>query len=410
MICRMHRLIALLVLFHAFGSLSTAALPDPMIMNDGSRVTSPQQWELRRDEIKQVFQHWLLGVAPPAPGNVSGSVLDRRELPGGKVRFQLVKLSFGPDQKLSFEAAIFLPAGDGPFPIVVHPTFFMTPGSDWLPPTPATFPTTAAATRAAERRAKATAMGDPESALREIYAQALDRGYGVMTFNYQQCGRDDKTYRDSGFFPAYPQHDWRDLAAWAWSMSRCVDYLESQPYADKSKFIALGHSRLGKTALIAGAFDERFALVAPNGSGCAGTGSFRFNGKGRGGKEGLEDLAKNFPQWVSPRLMEFANRVDELPFDQNWMIALCAPRAFIATDALDDPYANGNALKQSWLAAAPVYEFLNAKEKLGIHFRAGGHELAPSDWKAMLDFADQKLRGIKSETRFDEFPPAELLH
>ncbi len=231
-----------------------------------------------------------------------------------------------------------------------------------------------------------------------------------MTFYYQQAGLDQHDYRKSGFFPAYPDNDWAELSAWAWAMSRCVDYLETQPFVDKNKLIALGHSRLGKTTLVAGAMDERFALVAPAGSGCCGTGAFRFNGKTRGGKEGLENVLKMFPQWISPRMGEFSGKVQTLPFDQNWLIALCAPRPFIAADATGDPYCNGNALKQSWLAARPAYEFLDAKENLGVHFRKGGHELAAADWKAILDFADRTLRGVKSDERFDQFPPGEQLH
>src|SRR5205085_2746534 len=159
----------------------------------------------------------------------------------------------------------------------------------------------------------------------------------------------------------------------------------------------LGHSRLGKATLVAGAFDERFALVAPAGSGCAGTGAFRFNGKTRGGKEGLEDVCKNFPQWVSPNLAQFSNHVEKLPFDQHWLIAMCAPRAFIAPDALDDGACNGQALKQSYLAAKPVYEFLGATEILGIHLRPGKHELSEDDWRAVQNFADQQLMGNKTD-------------
>ena len=132
-------------------------------------------------------------------------------------------------------------------------------------------------------------------------------------------------------------------------MSRCVDYLQTQAFADKSKLIALGHSRLGKTTLVAGAFDERFALTAPAGSGCGGTGAYRFNGKGRGGREGLEDATKNFPQWFGPRLHEFAGQVKKLPFDQHWLMALIAPRLFIAADGLDDKATNVNAWsKVTW--------------------------------------------------------------
>ena len=215
---------------------------------------------------------------------------------------------------------------------------------------------------------------------------------------------------ESGFFPAYPGFDWGDLAAWAWSMSRCVDYLETQPFADKAKIIAVGHSRLGKTALVAGAFDERFALTAPAGSGCGGTGAYRFNGKGRGGKEGLEDATKNFPQWFGPHLVEFSGQVEKLPFDQHWLMALAAPRLCIAADGLDDSATNGKALAHSYLAAKPVYALLGVPDHLAVNFRPGEHTLAPEDWQAILDFGDQQLRHQDIKRRFDQLPPDEQLH
>jgi hypothetical protein len=193
-------------------------------------------------------------------------------------------------------------------------------------------------------------------------------------------------------------------------MSRCVDYLETQPFADKSKLIAVGHSRLGKTVLVAGAFDERFALTAPAGSGCGGTGAYRFNGKGRGGKEGLEDATQHFPQWFGPRLHEFAGQVEKLPFDQHWFLALIAPRLFIAADGLDDSATNGNALARAYLAARPVYKFLGVPDNLAVHFRPGRHMLAPADWEAILDFSDQHLRKMDVKRRFDQLPPADQLH
>jgi len=388
-----------------------AELPDPLVMNDGTRVKTEAQWRQRRGEMKVILEHYLLGTAPPTPNSITSVDLDHRDVRGGTVEFRRVKLNFGPEDKLGFEAAVFVPkTGRAPFPTIVMPWFYPTPGSAIVPTTLPAGATTAATTRNAAYWEDAKRKSDPEDAAKDTFAPALDRGYAVMTFYYQQCGLDKKDYRQSGFFPAYPDYDWADLAAWAWGMSRCVDYLENQPFADKTKFIALGHSRLGKTTLVAGAMDERFALVAPAGSGCCGTGAFRFNGKTRGGKEGLENVLKMFPQWISPRMGQFADHVEQLPFDQNWLIALCAPRPFIAADATGDPYCNGNALKQSWLAAKPVYDFLHATPNLGVHFRDGGHELAAADWKAILDFADERLMGIDHGETFDHFPPAEKLH
>jgi (4-O-methyl)-D-glucuronate---lignin esterase len=366
--------------FPAVGQLPTrATLPDPLVMDDGRKVTTLTQWRQRREEMKQIIEYYAIGHSPPPPGNVIGHELLSKTVLAGKVTCRLVHLTFGPENKLGFDTAIFVPtkmtAGKPPFPTIVQPVFFPIPGTNAL-----------AASSWAE--------------VAKQYDEPIRRGYAVVIFYYQQCGADTANYRQTGFFPAYPGYDWGDLAAWAWAMSRCVDYLETQPFVDKTKIIALGHSRLGKAALIAGAFDERFALTVPAGSGCGGTGAYRFNGKGRGGKEGLEEVVKRFPQWFDPRLREFSGQIDKLPFDQHWLISLVAPRCFIAADALNDRYCNVNALVQSYLAAKPVYEFLGVPEHLGVNFRPGVHMLAHADWRAILDFSDQQLRNRDVKQRF----------
>jgi hypothetical protein len=119
----------------------------------------------------------------------------------------------------------------------------------------------------------------------------------------------------------------------------------------------------------------------------------------------LEDIVKNFPQWTIPSLADFSNRVERLPFDQHWLIDLVAPRSFIAPDGLQDTAASVNALVQSYLAAKPVYALLGVPDHLGINYRPGPHRLAPEDWTAVLDFADQQLRGMDVKRRFDQLPP-----
>ncbi len=382
------------------------AMPDPLVREDGSRVT-PADWDKHRDEMKQIIADYAIGHAPPPPGNVEGTIIRQAALSGGDLAYRLVKLEFGPDKKCSFEVAIYVPAHvgqiHGKFPVIVMPSFFPTPGGAPVMMPASTRPTT---------RAAGPRSVTPEDGIKPI-EQALNRGYAVATFYYQQCGADKPDYRSSGFFPAYPDNDWGDLAAWAWGMSRCLDYLEQQPYADTSKFIALGHSRLGKTALVAGAFDERFAVCAPAGSGCGGTGAYRFNGKaraGKDGKEGLEEASARFPQWFGPRLPTFANKVEKLPFDQHWLIDLCAPRMIIIPDGLSDGACNVNALVQSYLAAKPTFTMLGVPSHLGINFRPGRHMLAPEDWEAVLDFCDQQLLSKKVDRRFDSIPPQSEWH
>ena len=200
----------------------------------------------------------------------------------------------------------------------------------------ATFPTIVQPSFSANLGRRSGEPGSWERAARG-YAEPLHRGYAARCLSIISSAvwTRHKATGKSGFFPSYPGYDWGDLAAWAWGMSRCVDYLQTQPFADPSKILAVGHSRLGKTALVAGALDERFALTAPAGSGCGGTGAYRFNGKGRGGKEGLEDATRVFPQWFGPHLAQFAGQVEKLPFDQHWLLAGFGRRPACASPRTD---------------------------------------------------------------------------
>jgi hypothetical protein len=393
----------------ADATISSLNLPDPLIMNDGQPVKTVAQWRIRREEMKKILLENFIGEIPPAPGNVEGTVTASTPVLGGKVVFRQIDLKFGPDQKLALRIAIFTPVGAGPFPTFVQPNFFETPHfPDKTPeaanPTPT--PTqTEIQRRFAEWRRR---MTDPE-ALALADKDLFDRGYALATYGYTQSAIDNPTQHSTGYFLAYPKMTWGGLGVFAWTMSRCVDYLETLPYIDHSKLIAVGHSRLGKTALIAGAMDERFALVAPVGSGAAGTGLFRVNGAAREGKEGLEEYVRSFPYHVSPKLPQYAGHVDSLPFDQHWMIAMVAPRPLISAEGLNDQFCNGKASKASYLAALPVYKFLNAGENLGINYRPGTHAFTPDDWQAILDFADSRLLGKPVSRRFDQFPPDDQL-
>jgi hypothetical protein len=205
---------------------------------------------------------------------------------------------------------------------------------------------------------------------------------------------------------AYPEgkHDWATLAVWAWGASRALDHLLTLKSVDGRRVVVTGHSRSGKAALLAGALDERFALVAPAGSGCAGAAVYRDKG---GGTETLEAITRSFPHWFVPRLRAFAGKERRLPFDQHFLYALVAPRPLLTLDARDDRWADPPGTQQAHLAAREVYAFLGATGRLGLNLRPGRHELAHEDWLALLDFADQVLPGGAKRTggrRFDQLP------
>jgi len=424
-----------------------AALPDVMVMNDGTRVTTPAQWKARREEMKRTLLDYATGWMPPAPGNVRGRIIREARVLEGAVRYRLVRLAFGPRDTLGFDLAIFTPARTaGPFPVIVNPSFLPTPGAEPLPlmarppeqGTGGDALTVPLGDQAARRAAAATsaraAEGTPPAAavaaatpapaappaagasgpeaFATAHAAVLRRGYAIATYHYQDTGEDtigrlqdgSWAFRTTRFFPAYPEYDWGLAAGWAWGLSRAVDFLVGERDVDRAKLIALGHSRLGKAVLIAGAFDERLAVVAPAGSGAGGTGAYRFNGAGRGGREGLADMMRKYPNWFAPPLYQFANDVDRLPFDQHWFIALTAPRAFISLEGADDQNCVTNATKQAWLGATAAYTRLGQRARLGVHYANHRHALADEDWLALVDFADLHLRGKTVDRRFDVFP------
>jgi hypothetical protein len=395
-------------------------MPDPMVMNDGRRVKTVKQWRARREEIRRVLEYYATGLMPPAPGNVVGREIKSASVLGGKVDYRLVHLSFGPRGKLGFDVAIFTPADQkGPFATIVNPAFDATPGAEPLPLLPRlrvqgrgrdalTLPLGIPARTAKDKPAPPV---EPEAAA-EKYSELFRRGYALVTWHYEDCGEDaiarnsdgSWAFRDTRFFPAYPGRDWGLLAAWAWGMSRCVDWLETQPFVDKDKLIVVGHSRIGKAVLVAGAFDERIALTAPAGSAGGGVGAYRFSGAGRGGQEGLDDMAHKFPNWFAPHYRQFLGQTDKLPYDQHWLVALVAPRAFVVLDGTQD-ICLPNAVRQTLRGARPVYALYGATDRLGVNYENHKHGLMPEDWRGLMDFADWQLRGMKPARRFDRYPP-----
>jgi hypothetical protein len=350
-------------------------MPDPLTFRNGDKVASPEQWKRRREEMKALLEEYEYGHMPPAPGNVKGREATSKALPDGKTNYRMVHLTFGPGEKLGFDLGIFSPmsaeGAKSPAPAIIYLTF-----------------------------------NAGEAGVRQ-YTAALSRGYTVVAIPYQQLGADNKEYRKSAFFPPYPDYDWNDISAWAWGISRAVDYLVTDPAIDKDKLAAMGVSRTGQAVLLAGAFDERIALVAPVGGGNA----LRFSGKSRGGGQGIDEIVDQNTYWFGPKFEQFKGNTDKLPCDQHWLLALAAPRPFILCNALSDQYGSVNAPTQSYLAAKPVYQFLGVPDNLGLNFRPGSHGLQAADWAAILDFADLHFKKIAPQPprRFDELPTAEQL-
>jgi hypothetical protein len=339
-------------------------LPDPFLMNSGKRVSSKKDWSQRRKEIQAMFLDYQYGHLAPAPANLKAKEVSTKKLESGSATEKQLLLTMGPEEKVSLHLILTLPAGKGPFPVIVKGDLC------WGRVAP------------------------------EMIADAVRRGYLVAEFDRTEIAPDNAD-RTKGIHPLYPQYDWSTLGAWAWGYHRAVDYLAQLKAVDQKHMAITGHSRGGKATLLAGALDERIALVAPNGSGCGGAGCYRVQGDK---SEDIAAIINRFAYWFHPRFKDFIGHVNQLPFDQHSLKALVAPRALLSTESLDDLWANPMGTQVSFDAARQVYEYLGAADKIGIHFRKGPHAHNEEDWKALLDFADLQFFGKKVETRFDERP------
>lgn len=340
-------------------------LPDPFLFLDGARVQTEEDWARRRAEIKDLVLSIQYGHLPPAPGNVKcGMVFSKRKMNDGVTRREKHMLLMGPDHAIRAQVNLYFPAEiEAPCPVILN--------LGWDCP---------------------------------ITKEVNERGYIFAGFGQDAFDRSEEGKPAPGALEqAYPDMEISTLAAWAWGASRMLDYLESLPEADASKVIITGHSRCGKAALLAGAIDERFAIVNPNGSGCGGAGLYRILGPGC---EDLEAITRpeRWQEWFHKGFRNYAGKEAHLPFDQHFMRALVAPRPLLSTDGAEDTWANPIGTQLNCLAAQPVYDFLGVPERNAMHFRPGGHEHNAVDYHALLDFADWHLFGKEPETEFNALP------
>jgi hypothetical protein len=384
-------------------------LPDPLVRLNGERVTTKEQWlNKRRPELKELFQHYMYGYLPPAPEKVDCKVeRENSRLFGGKATLKEVAIALGQPEAPQLYLMLAVPnERKGPAPVVLGLNFS---GNHTLVKDPAVrLPTSWMDGRGpGVKNNRATEAG--RGTQTDVWAieQSLERGYAVATIYYGDIAPDDPRvsegiqphFRKKGAKPG--PHDWGAIAAWAWGLHRAVDYLLTDKDIDKDRIAVVGHSRLGKTALLAAAYDERIALVIPHQAGCGGTAPSR----GKVG-ESVKQINDRFPHWFDATFKEFNDHTNRLPFDQHCLVALVAPRPVLLTNAVEDTWANPQGQVEVLQAADPVYRLLGAggleakrvpepgqliDSTLGYHIRPGKHSMGKDDWNIFLAFADKHL-------------------
>ena len=387
-------------------------LPDPLINAAGKKVTRADQWPARRKEIFRLFESQVYGRSPGRPADLSFRVVktDRSALDGVATRKE-VEVYFTKKKKAGHYMTMLLYVPNeatGPVPTFIGLNFN---GNHSVHADP-----TISLARGWMRRGKgvvnnrATEEGRGASSSRWPLKKIVARGFAVATIYY---GDIDPDYHDefkNGVHPLFYKkgqsrprpNEWGSISAWAWGLSRAVDYFETDNTTDHKRVIVLGHSRLGKTSLWAGASDERFAIVISNNSGCGGAALSR-----RRFGETVKRINTSFPHWFCDNFKKYNDNENALPVDQHMLVALMAPRPVYIASAEQDRWADPNGEFLSARYASPVYRLLGeaglgkvtkqpavnkpVQKTLGYHVRTGKHDVTDYDWQQYMNFADQHL-------------------
>lgn len=388
-------------------------LPDPLVLANGDRVTDARTWfEKRRPEILRLIEENQFGRAPEPPAELHFEVTDSGTSAfAGRARRKQVTINLTPDGSHYLDLLLYLPAdATEPVPVLLQ--------LGWFPNNLAVDDPGVKIGRRWDRQAGKRVAATPAEASSErrrprglVVEPLLERGFGTAVFHYNDVDPDSLNGFAHGIRSAYlepgaeePSPDgWGSIAAWAWGISRVIDYFETDPDVDAKRVAITGASRLGKTVLWAGARDDRIAAVIASVSGEGGAALSRRNYG-----ETIAHLVAptRYPYQFARNYQQWADRVHAMPFDAHMLIALIAPRPLLLqtgnTDKWSDPYGEFLAAK----AATPVYGLLGARgiedyslppagrpllNTLGFVMHDGGHGVLPQDWEVFLEFLEKYL-------------------
>lgn len=377
------------------GDRDYSTLPDALTMADGTAVTTPEQFEARREEILALFEENVYGVMPKDGYLTSFEVVEASEiLDGTAIRKQIritVTTARGSSDALMLLYVPNLAEGETA-PVVIGLNFngnhtvltdeniipsytTDTSGGIWL-----------------------ESVGS--KAERWNILNSLSRGYAVATIYANDFAPDSSDTYNSRVISLFDEEEFMAVGAWAFGLSRGVDYLMKDPNIDTSRIAVVGHSRLGKAAVWAGANDERIGLVISNDSGNTGASLSRSNHG-----ETVKSINMIFPHWFCSKYSEYGGTESELPVDQNLLLACIAPRQLYVACAEGDLWADPQGAWNSLMNATNAFELYGLDvlaysetqpevntpvwtAAMGYHVRSGWHDINKVDWSFYLDYMD----------------------
>ncbi len=388
-------------------------VPDPLTFANGQKITSRNQWPQRRKEILAIFEDQMYGIIPPRPEIMRTELLESGETLGGTVIRKQVRMWFNKENKgPRIDWIFFLPKkASGPVPAYIGLNFY---GNQEILPDPKILVTDGWLRNnkkhfIADHHASEKSRGlssDPEASQYWPVKTLTARGYALVTACYGEIDPDYNDGYTNGVHVLFPPKSrpipgnyTTSLASWAWGLIRGMDMIEKENAIDPKRVVVIGCSRLAKAALLAGAKDERFAVVIPNQTGGGGTPPAK-----RDYGENVSTENKMFPHWFCGNYRKYSDNEEALTFDQHMLLTACAPRRLYVSSFPGkwfDPYGEFLSMK----AAEPVWQFLGlpglptekwpdenspvSSSHLGYHRRPGEHGTSPFDWKCYLNFTDR---------------------
>jgi hypothetical protein len=387
-------------------------LPALLSTNDGRIIKTANEWErIRRPQILQLYQQHVYGKMPPGPKGMHYRINAVNEAAvGGKAVCKQVTVFFTPGESgPGMDILLYLPKRTkGPVPVFAGLNFF---GNQSV-----TRDTTVAITTRWVMNSNEGGINDHKAGERSRAMQSsrwpvellIDKGFGLATAYYGDLEPDHEEGWKEGIrgklareLDVKPE-EWSAIGAWAWGLSRMLDYLQTEPQIDARKVILTGHSRLGKAAIWAGANDTRFAALVSNNSGEGGAALFRRNFG-----ETIERINTAFPHWFVPAFKSYNGRPEALPVDQHMLLSLIAPRPLYVASAKEDTWADPRGEFLGAYHTTPVYRLYRKKalgtdkmpsvnQPVGVsvryHIRTGKHDINRYDWEQYIRFALELVR------------------